>query len=173
MSSSGCAQTSSNVPHRSILSPPASRCDPRSWWGVCRNSTNGAPGSRSRRRDGGLSRIEAGIGGRQDGPEPVLERLRDLVLGALRLDECLEVNSERGLVRAVVAPGEVTLHPHPDHFVHLMIQEPLDLLEGLFALGPALSHRPVPVLPPSATTHAPALSFPDADDSSRSRWGCP
>src|SRR6476619_3762657 len=173
MSSSGCAQTSSNVPHRSMLSPPASRCDPRSWWGVCRNSTNDAPGARSGQRRRGLSWIEAGIGVRQDGPEPVPEGLRDLALGALRLDQGLEMNPERGLVRAVVAPGEVCFHPHPDHFVDLMVQEPLDLLEGLFALGPTLSHRPVPVLPPSATTHAPALSFPDADDSSRFRSGCP
>ena len=119
----------------------------------------------SHRRVRRLPLIETGIDGGKERPEPVPETVRDLVLRALRLDQGFEVHAERGLVRAVAAPGEMTLHPGPDHFVDLMVQEPLDLSKRLFALGPALGHRPVPVLPPSATTRAPALSFPDADDS--------
>src|SRR5439155_1898125 len=140
----------------------AHRCGPpqRFVLGVCRNRSNDAPVSARQ-----LPSIEARIDGGEERAEPVPESLRNLVLGALDLDQGLEVHAERGLIRALVAPGEVTLHLDPDHIVQLMIQEPLDLSKRLLTLGPALSHRPVPVLQPSATTRVPALSFPDADDS--------
>src|SRR6266550_920550 len=164
MSSSGCAQTSSTVPNDPMLSPPSHRTAAAHRGGSCwslpqpvERCTVSAPGT--------LSSIEAGIDGGEEGAEPVPEAVRDLVLGALDLDQCLEVDPERGLVRASFAPGEVTLDARSDHIVNLMIEEPLDLSKRLFTLGPTLSHRPVPVLQPSATTHVPALSFPDADDS--------
>src|SRR2546427_2665717 len=162
MSSSGCAQTSSTVPNESMAQPRSLPNHSRS----CRESAATGrtmhPGSYRRVRRL-LPLIEAGVDGGEEGPEPVTEAVWDFVLGALHLDQRLEVHPKRRLVRAVVAPGEVTLHPRPDHLVDLMVQESLDLSKRVFALGPALSHRPVPVLQPSATTRAPALSFPDAD----------
>src|SRR5213593_3071316 len=168
MSSSGCAQTRSRVPNRSIphLTSAASG-------GRFQGSLPQIAERCTRRIAAASVGLEPAIEGREHLSDPLLEARRDLSLRALGLDHRLEMHPELELVGAGMASGQVALHLHPDDVIDLSIQEPLQIPERLLTFGPAIIHRQVLVPWPYPTTHAPALSFPGGACSSRFRSGCP
>ena len=92
-----------------------------------------------------------------------------------------QVPAELRPLHARIAVREVMLDPSPDRGIALTVEEALDLTERLDAVGSAIvnrAHRSSRLLrarvhEPSPTTPSPALSFPGAAGTSRSRSACP
>src|SRR4249920_3542107 len=171
MSSSGCAQTNSSVPSRSMLiAPPgSSRGEDRVGAGVCRT----APGRASEALRGGMDVEARGLAARHELIDPLLQALRQLAFGTLGPHEVLQMLLERRSVGTRPASREVPFDLRTEIGVQFVIEESLDLTERLFALGPAVNHRQVPVPWLFPTTPARALSFPGGAGSSRCRSDCP
>src|SRR5262249_59101455 len=91
------------------------------------------------------ARLDAPVRGREEPSQALLQTRRELALGALGLDQRLQMDAELQLVGARAASGQVAFDLQADDIVDLMIEEALDLPERFLTLGPAVIHRQVPV----------------------------
>src|SRR6266508_4306389 len=105
----------------------------------------------------------------QDGVDPLEQVRRDLVAPALGPQHGLQPALELRAVGAVPTRAEMFVDLGVRRHIELPVEIELDLRQDLAAVNRTQGLSPVP----SPTTPSPALFFPGAAGTSRSRWGCP